>query len=163
MTIFLDFDDVIVDSNSKIKPLTTQEELLLFENDSYYDSLKFKPDILNVLHNIQNIYHIVILFKGSEKGLLKIQKWLDDNFPCEYRLLKLTNKIDMSNGIQISNNLFYLQSNAMLKILYKDFQKILHNEVDVNNEYIIANTWQEIESVLNFYNFYNIQTLERIR
>ena len=69
----------------------------------------------------------------------------------------------MSNGIQIDDNFGCLKPNATLKILYKSFNQFPWQEPDSDDEYIAVNTWEEIDSILDFYGKYNCKTLEKIR
>ena len=66
----------------------------------------------------------------------------------------------MQNSIQIDDNIQCLNTNASLKILYKNFNNYPWQQLD-NNECMIVNTWKEIDDVLNFYKDYDYETLEK--
>ena len=69
----------------------------------------------------------------------------------------------MKNSIQIDDNLKCLETNASLKILYKNFNDFPWQRPTGNEECISVNTWEEIDDILNFYKNYNCETLEEIR
>lgn len=191
-TIYLDFDNTIVESNQRvidilnnrynlakseadlndyqfnsIYPITEQEKLEIFESDEFYEKLRFKPGVLEVLNKYFNFYNIVIVSKGTANNLLKKEKWIKKNLPFNFKFIglrgqSLRKQIDMKNSIQIDDNLKCLETNASLKILYKNFNEFPWQRPN-GEECISVNTWNEIDDILGFYKNYNCETLEKIR
>ena len=192
-TIYLDFDNTIVESNKRvidilnnrynlsktesdlndyhfnsIYPITENEKLAIFESDEFYDNLKFKPGVLEVVYKYFAFYNIIIVSKGTKDNLLKKEKWIKSHLPFNFKFISLkgqslNKKIDMKNSIQIDDNLKCLETNASLKILYKNFNEFPWQRPTGNEECISVNTWEEIDDILNFYKNYNCETLEEIR
>ena len=192
-TIYLDFDNTIVESNKRvidilnnrynlsktesdlndyhfnsIYPITVKEKLAIVESDEFYDNLKFKPGVLEVLNKYFAFYNIIIVSKGTKNNLLKKEKWIKSHLPFNFKFIglkgqSLNKKIDMKNSIQIDDNLKCLETNASLKILYKNFNEFPWQRPTGNEECISVNTWEEIDDILNFYKNYNCETLEEIR
>lgn len=194
-TIYLDFDNTIVESNKRIiemlnskyntskteddlhdynynsiYPISEKEKLEMFESDDFYSGLEFKSGVLDVLNKYYQLYNIVIVSIGTEENLKKKKEWLKNNLPynfsfigCDGRRCK-KNRIDMDDAIQIDDNFDCLKTNATLKILYKSFNNFPWQEPDSNLEdFMMVNTWDEIDSILDFYKEYNCKTLEKIR
>lgn len=192
-TIFLDFDNTIVESNKKIidilnkkyniskteedlndynfnsiYPITFDEKISIFESDEFYNQLEFKPGVLEFLDKYNKYFNIIIISKGTKNNLIKKKKWLNKNLPG-YKFIGIEGqsfnkgKINMKHSIQIDDNFDCLKTNAELKILYKSFNNYPWQEPNENYEYIAVNTWNEIDSILEFYKNYNCKTLEKIR
>ena len=193
-TIYLDFDNTIVESNKRIVeilnnkyhtskteadikdyqfksiyPISEKEKLDIFESDEFYNGLEFKPKVLEVLNKYKDLYNFVIVSKGTNDNLVKKEQWIVNHLPYKVKFIGLSgqtfnkDEIDMSNGIQIDDNFGCLKTNATLKILYKSFNQFPWQEPDSDDEYIAVNTWEEIDSILDFYGKYNCKTLEKIR
>ena len=193
-TIYLDFDNTMVESNKRIieilnskyhtsktendlkdyqfdsiYPISEQEKLEMFESDEFYNGLEFKPQVLEVLNKYKDSYNFIIVSKGTPNNLVKKQNWIISHLPYNLKFIGLSgqtfkkDKIDMSDGIQIDDNFSCLKTNAALKILYKSFNQFPWQQPDTDDEYIAVNTWEEIDSILDFYGKYNCKTLEKIR
>lgn len=193
-TIYLDFDNTMVESNKRIieilnskyhtsktendlkdyqfdsiYPISEQEKLEMFESDEFYNGLEFKPQVLEVLNKYKDSYNFIIVSKGTPNNLLKKQNWIIAHLPYSLKFIGLSgqtfkkDEIDMSDGIQIDDNFSCLKTNAALKILYKSFNQFPWQQPDSDDEYIAVNTWEEIDSILDFYGKYNCKTLEKIR
>lgn len=193
-TIYLDFDNTMVESNKRIieilnskyhtsktendlkdyqfdsiYPISEQEKLEMFESDEFYNGLEFKPQVLEVLNKYKDSYNFIIVSKGTPNNLVKKQNWIISHLPYNLKFIGLSgqtfkkDEIDMSDGIQIDDNFSCLKTNAALKILYKSFNQFPWQQPDTDDEYIAVNTWEEIDSILDFYGKYNCKTLEKIR
>lgn len=192
-TIYLDFDNTIVESNKRvikilndkynisktesdltdyhfnsIYPISEKEKLEIFESDEFYNNLELKPGVMDVLNKYFNFFNIVIVSKGTKNNLLKKEEWIKKNLPFNFKFIGLkgqsfNKKIDMKNSIQIDDNIKSLDTNASLKILYKNFNEFPWQKPSGNEEYIPVDTWEQIDSILNFYKDYNCETLEEIR
>lgn len=192
-TIYLDFDNTIVESNKRvikilndkynisktesdlsdyhfnsIYPISEKEKLEIFESDDFYSGLELKPGVMDVLSKYFKFYNIVIVSKGTKNNLLKKEEWIKSHLPFNFKFIGLRGQsfnknIDMKNSIQIDDNIKCLETNASLKILYKNFNEFPWQQIKGNEECISVNTWEEIDSILNFYKNYNCETLEKIR
>lgn len=192
-TIYLDFDNTIVESNKRIidilnnkykisksekdlndynynsiYPITVEEKLSMFESDEFYSGLEFKPGVLDVLKKYADTYKIVIVSKGTPLNLEKKEKWIKQNIPFGFPFIGLSGqsfrkKVDMRGAIQIDDTFKCLETNASLKILYKNFNNFPWQQPECDEEYFVANTWEEIDSILDFYKQYNYKTLEKKR
>lgn len=193
-TIYLDFDNTMVESNKRIieilnskyhtskteedikdyqfnsiYPISEKEKLDMFESDEFYNGLEFKPQVLEVLNKYKDSYNFIIVSKGTPNNLVKKQNWIISHLPYNLKFIGLSgqtfkkDEIDMSDGIQIDDNFSCLKTNAALKILYKSFNQFPWQQPDTDDEYIAVNTWEEIDSILDFYGKYNCKTLEKIR
>lgn len=190
-TIYLDFDNTIVESNKRIidilnnkykisksekdlndynynsiYPITVEEKLSMFESDEFYSGLEFKPGVLDVLKKYADIYKIIIVSKGTPLNLEKKEKWIRQNIPFEFPFIGLSGqsfrkKVDMEGAIQIDDTFKCLETNASLKILYKNFNNFPWQQPECDEEYFTTNTWEEIDSILDFYKQYNYKTLEK--
>ncbi len=192
-TIYLDFDNTIVESNKRIiemlnekygtskteedlcdynynsiYPISESEKTKMFENDDFYNGLEFKYGVLDVLNKYNKFYNIIILSIGTEENLRKKQEWLKKFLP-DYQFIGIDgqtrkkNNINMENAIQIDDNFSCLKTNADLKILYKSFHNFPWQEPTSDEELMMVNTWEEIDSILDFYKKYNCKTLEKIK
>jgi len=190
-TLYLDFDNTIVETNKRIieilnnrynlskteqdlkdygyasiYPISNNEKLEIFESDEFYNGLNFKPQVLEVLDKYKDIYNIVIVSNGTDNNLIKKESWIKNHIPFNFKFIKAgkdsfnKKKVNMQNSIQIDDNIQCLNTNASLKILYKNFNNYPWQQLD-NNEYMIVNTWKEIDDVLNFYKDYDYETLEK--
>lgn len=152
-----------------IYPISEQEKLEMFESDEFYSGLEFKPQVLEVLNKYKDSYNFIIVSKGTPNNLVKKQNWIISHLPYNLKFIGLSgqtfkkDEIDMSDGIQIDDNFSCLKTNAALKILYKSFNQFPWQQPDTDDEYIAVNTWEEIDSILDFYGKYNCKTLEKIR
>lgn len=192
-TIYLDFDNTIVESNkriiemlndkynmdkteddlkdynySSIYPITEKEKNQMFESDNFYNGLEFKSGVLDVLNKYYQIYNIVIISMGTRENLRKKKEWLFNNMPdnLDFNFIgsneNIRNEINMSGAIQIDDNSDCLKTNATLKILYKNFHNFPWQKPDINaDEFMMVNTWGEIDSILGFYEEYDCKTLEK--
>ena len=194
MTIYLDFDNIIVESNKRIidmlnkkygtskteddlfdynynsiYPISEKEKLQMFESEEFYNGLEFKTGVLDVLNKYSQSYNIIILSVGTEENLKRKQAWLKNNLPYDFEFIGINGKskkkshINMDNAIQIDDNFDCLKTNATLKILYKSFHNFPWQEPTSNEELMVVNTWEEIDSILDFYKKYNCKTLEKIK
>lgn len=118
LNLFIDFDEVLVDSirsillilNSRygtdFKPndctqwdfkdlfpdVTPNEVEKCFESDEFWNSLKFKTvgqNVLDFLDELKLYYNIVVVSKGTEINLKKKKQWLMDNMPIPYSFIPI--------------------------------------------------------------------------
>lgn len=191
-TIYLDFDNTIVESNKRIidmlnkryniskteddladynynsiYPITEQEKNAMFESDEFYNGLELKNGVLDVLNKYCDYYNIIIVSKGTKENLIKKEQWIKTHLP-DFEFIGLQgsplnkNEIDMSNSIQIDDSFGCLKTNANLKILYKSYNNFPWQQPDNTEDYVAVNSWEEIDSILDFYRTYEYKTLEKI-
>lgn len=125
LNLFIDFDEVLVDSIRSIllilnprygtdfKPddctrwdfkdlfpdITSDEVEKCFESDEFWNTLRFKTagqNVLDFLDKLKPYYHIVIVSKGTETNLKKKKQWLMDNMPIPYSFIPIG--LDGSKG-----------------------------------------------------------------
>ena len=160
-------DDLEDYGYTSIAPITEEEKLGIFESDEFFSNLKFKSDFLKVLNKYDGKVKFVITTKGTAENLKKKEQWIKENIPGNISFVGITNnslskrQVDMTNGIQIDDCTAALDTNADIKILYKDN----HNfnwQSNYNNTYIlVVNTWLEIDDILSFYSSYDYKTLSK--
>lgn len=125
LNLFMDFDEVLVDSIRSIllilnprygtdfKPddctqwdfrdlfpdITPDEVEKCFESDEFWGTLRFKTvgqNVLDFLDKLKSYYNIVIVSKGTETNLKKKRQWLIDNMPIPYSFIPIG--LDGSKG-----------------------------------------------------------------
>lgn len=191
-TVYVDFDNTIVESNQKvieilndkyglnkseddledygytsIAPITEEEKLGIFESDEFFSNLKFKSDFLKVLNKYDGKVKFVITTKGTAENLKKKEQWIKENIPGNISFVGITNnslskrQVDMANGIQIDDCTAALDTNADIKILYKDNHNFNWQSNYNNTDILVVNTWLEIDDILSFYSSYDYKTLSK--
>ena len=191
-TVYVDFDNTIVESNQKvivilndkyglnkseddledygytsIAPITEEEKLGIFESDEFFSNLKFKSDFLKVLNKYDGKEKFVITTKGTAENLKKKEQWIKENIPGNISFVGITNnslskrQVDMTNGIQIDEGTAALDTNADIKILYKDNHNFNWQSNYNNTDILVVNTWLEIDDILSFYSSYDYKTLSK--
>ena len=191
-TVYVDFDNTIVESNQKvieilndkyglnkseddledygytsIAPITEEEKLGIFESDEFFSNLKFKSDFLKVLNKYDGKVKFVITTKGTAENLKKKEQWIKENIPGNISFIGITNnslskrQVDMTNGIQIDDCTAALDTNADIKILYKDNHNFNWQSNYNNTDILVVNTWLEIDDILSFYSLYDYKTLSK--
>lgn len=191
-TVYVDFDNTIVESNQKvieilndkyglnkseddledygytsIAPITEEEKLGIFESDEFFSNLKFKSDFLKVLNKYDGKVKFIITTKGIAENLKKKEQWVKENIPGNVSFVGITNnslskkQVDMTNGIQIDDCTAALDTNADIKILYKDNHNFNWQSNYNNTDILVVNTWLEIDDILSFYSSYDYKTLSK--
>lgn len=192
MTIYVDFDNTIVESNQKvidilnkkykttktekdlkdynfnsIAPISIEEKLNIFEDDAFFTDLKIKENFLNVLDKYYDKLEFVIVSKGTEANLIKKQKWIKENIPYDIKFIGITNnslskkKVNMCGGFQIDDCTKALDTNAEIKILYKNYNNFAWQLGYSNKEILVVNDWSEIDDIISFYSIYHYKTLKK--
>ena len=70
-------------------------------------------------------------------------------------------QVDMSDGIQIDDCTAALDTNASLKILYKDNHNFSWQSDYSNTNIMVVNNWEEIDEIISFYSTYDYKTLSK--
>ena len=192
MDVYIDFDNTIAESNQKIidilnkmynlekteedlkdfgfksiAPITNDEKMSLFESDEFFENLKLKDGVLNVIDKHRNNFNFIVTTIGSEKNLSKKREWLKEQIPFELDFVGIVNDrlskkmICMKKGIQVDDCMFSLDTNARVKILYKSNNNFPWQKGYINKDVIVVNNWSEIDEILDFLKDYDYKTLKK--
>ena len=129
-TLYLDFDNTIVESNkriieilnkrynlskteedlkdygySSIYPISKEEKIKMFESDEFYNGLNFKSGVLEVLDKYKNIYNIVIISNGTDNNLSKKEIWIKNNLPFDCKFIKAGKNLLNKNKVNMKNSI----------------------------------------------------------
>lgn len=160
ITIYLDFDNTIVESNKRvieilneryggskneedltdygfnsIHKISEEEKLSIFESDDFFTNLQFKPHIIDVITKNYNNFNWVITTKGTQTNLDKKFAWLDEHWPFNMSKIGITNDNLSKSQIDMSDGIQIDDVSAALDT--KAAIKILYK--DYNNF-----CWQQI-------------------
>lgn len=192
MDVYIDFDNTIAESNQKIidilnkmynlekteedlkdfgfksiAPITNDEKMSLFESDEFFENLKLKDGVLNVINKHRNNFNFIVTTIGSEKNLSKKREWLKEQIPFELDFVGIVNDrlskkmICMKKGVQVDDCMFSLDTNAKVKILYKSNNNFPWQKGYINKDIIVVNNWSEIDEILDFLKDYDYKTLKK--
>lgn len=129
-TIYLDFDNTIVESNKRvieilnqrygtnkteddlwdygynsIYHITNEEKLGIFESDDFFNHLQFKNGVIKAIRDNYDKFEWVITTKGTENNLKKKFAWLDRNFPFKMRYIGINNNNFSKASVDMSNGI----------------------------------------------------------
>lgn len=131
----------------------------VFDSDEFYSNLKFKEDSYNILSKYCEFYDIQLVTKVCRDSLSKKAEWISKNI--DRRVIPNiifidTNSskgvIDMRNGILVDDFVENTrETNAMIKILYSPYPSMEDCHIDNLDEVYKVSTWDEIDSILEFY------------
>ena len=162
-------DDLVDYGYKSIAPITEEEKLSIFSSDDFFSNLRFKSDFLKVLNKYSDKVKFIITTKGTEENLKKKKEWVKDNIPCDIGFVGMNNdslskkQVDMAGSIQIDDCTDALDTNAEIKILYKDGHNFSWQSNYDNTNILVVNTWSQIDEILSFYSIYDYTTLEDIK
>lgn len=130
MTVYVDFDNTIVESNKRIiellnkkynlsktendlcdygyksiAPITDEEKLLLFESDDFFDDLKFKDGFLEMLDRHHEHIKFIVVTKGTQKNLEKKEAWIKNNLPFDIEFVGITNNDFSKKTVDMSDGI----------------------------------------------------------
>lgn len=160
-TIYLDFDNTIVESNKKvieilnkrygenkseedlvdygfnsIHKISEQEKLSIFESDDFFTDLQFKPHIIDIITKNYDKFNWVITTKGTKANLDKKFAWLDEHWPFDMQRIGITNDNLSKSKVDMSNGIQIDDVSAALDT--KAAVKILYKDY---NDFC----WQQIK------------------
>lgn len=184
LNLFIDFDEVLVDSIRSIllilnprygtdfKPddctrwdfkdlfpdITPDEVKKCFESDEFWGTLRFKTTgqhVLDFLDKLKPCYNIVIVSKGTETNLKKKRQWLMDNMPISYIFIPIG--LDGSKG----------EINMAGGVHIDDNQYYL-NESNATYKLLFANTphttnWNNEWEGEMFNSFYDLRVIDALK
>lgn len=161
ITIYLDFDNTIVESNKKvieilnkrynqskteddlkdygfnsIHKISEEEKLGIFDSDEFFTNLQFKPHIIDIINRHFNDFNWVITTKGTKTNLEKKFAWLDEHWPFQMERVGITSDNLSKSMVNMANGIQIDDVTAALDT--KAAVKILYK--DYNNF-----CWQQIE------------------
>lgn len=192
ITVYIDFDNTMVESNKKvieilnkrysldkteedlvdygynsIAPITEKEKLEIFESDEFFDKLELKKGFMEFFNRNKKRINFVVATKGTPVNLEKKEKWLRKNISKKIKFIGIVNEgfskkqVDMNGAIQIDDFITALDTNAGLKILYKDNHSFEWQTNYINTDIMVVNTWEEVDDILTFYLEYDYKTLNK--
>lgn len=141
--------------------LTHKNIIEVFDNDDFFDDLELFDGFLEVIHKFEKHFNYYIATIGTPNNLINKKIYCCDNFDFKYEYKPIQkdgtgkNEIDMSNGILIDDHIDNLRnSNAKIKILFKNGMDTNWNKIDLNKEedrqFMVADSWFDVESILDF-------------
>ena len=111
-SIFVDFDNTIVESNQgvidilnnrynltkgeedlrdygycSIFPISEREKLDIFESNDFFKNLQFKEGFLDFFQQYKDTYKFVVTTKGTPLNIEKKQAWIHDNISPEIEVV----------------------------------------------------------------------------
>ena len=154
-----DYRDVYRYDFKDLFPECTDEVIdYIFSSEELFNNIKLFEKCKDILSD-DNL-NIKIISVGTIKNLDLKNYWLKNNFDFNAQLIgfedKQTDKeksvIDMSNQVFIDDRIAVLRnSNAKIKILYRNGTDVSWNHISPNEEWYVVDTWDEIGEILNFY------------
>lgn len=154
--------------------ITKKDIVEAFESDEFWDSVTINEYFKNLINNkvIEKYCKICFSTRGTEKNLKKkrimLTKFMEDNAlkNLEWEFIGIDTKIysedhgkkhvNMKHGIQIDDNINYLNTNADVKILVTngietDYNCYNHEEaINKENLYIVSSL-KEAEEIITFF------------
>ncbi len=141
------------------KYITIEEVEEIYNSKEFFEKIKLKEGFIKFVNDFNKYIKITIITKGWEENLLHKKNFFKYNLPqakflgmcfAENNSFDKSN-IDMSEGIQIDDRTDCLQSNANIKILYRDKPETFHNHVPIGqNNFYLCTSWEEIGQIIEF-------------
>lgn len=126
--------------------------------DEKFSSGTFTSFINPILYEIKNKYDIIILIDGNKKNIDKKRDWLKKESPFvsidEKEFIKLTKKEEV---IFIGGSKIFANKKIKLRLLFNDNKVIRIPGVEA----YFVNNWEEVSSILNFYEKYDFTNLNK--
>lgn len=130
ITIYLDFDNTIVESNKRvieilnerygenkneddlwdygynsIHNISEEEKLSIFESDDFFKDLQFKPRAIDTINKRYEQFNWVITTKGTDINLEKKFAWLDKYWPFKMDRVGITNNNFSKSSVDMTNGI----------------------------------------------------------
>ena len=149
------------DFKSVLPSITSQQLLSVFESEEFWKTIEPNPDFMLLMSSpFVEHYFIRFVSKGTAVNLLYketfIHKLMSSFQNVKYEFIGLamgTSKstIDMSDGVQIDDNCYYLDTNAASKYLVKNHRETEYNQCPKNEDnFYTINTLVEFLEILKF-------------
>lgn len=149
-----------------IYPISIEEKLDMFCSDDFFQGLVFKEGFIDFLDKYHDILEVTIVSKSrNEEQIVKKDNWIKQNIPYNVNFIGIIvddlgkHTINMKDSIQIDDCTEALNTNAEIKILYKDFNDYPWQKDYQNKNILLTNTWNEISDIVEFYLQHNYKTL----
>lgn len=129
------------------------------ETEDFINSVEFFEDFLKYYEKRKNDFNWIFVTKGTGKFFNIKQNILEKKLGYDIELIHINpeqekNIIDMSNGIQIDDFYWNLNTNAKIKILVKNFIDTDYNFIpDIRDDLYIVNDWKDIGSCLDWFKY----------
>lgn len=135
----------------------------IFCSEDFFIDLEFHEGVIETLEKLKDNLNIHIATLGLDDNLDKKQIFLKNKIKeINYNFVGVLDKgkeelndkscVDMSNSIFIDDRVTNLRnSNANIKILFKDYRHYYWQEVEPNDNIYIVNSWEEIYDILKFF------------
>ncbi len=143
----------------------------MYKSEEFWNNIKINKNFEKIIENklINKNYKIEFTTRGSSENLKKKEETLKlflENKEIEWEFNGINNEkiheqhgkshINMSNGIQIDDNINYLNTNAKIKILLTnnietDYNRFNKKEIMNNTNLYIINDLSELEDILVFF------------
>ena len=160
-------DDLVDYGYKSIALITEEEKLNIFSSDDFFSNLRFKSDFLKVFNKYCGQVEFIVTTKGTPNNLLKKEAWIKEHIPYQVKFIGINNgglskkQVNMSDGIQIDDCTAALDTNASLKILYKDNHNFSWQSDYSNTDIMVVNNWEEIDEIISIYSTYDYKTLSK--
>ena len=129
----------------------------MFEDKDFYENITafdYCCDVINQRRD-SDMFKFNIVTCGTQEKLLNKYNWIMNNIKGDIAirgLLQPTKKgLDMTGAIQIDDEIINLrESNAAVKILFRNHKDREYNRPYRNEELYIVNDWREINDIFSF-------------
>lgn len=129
----------------------------MFEDKDFYENITafdYCCDVINQRRD-SDMFKFNIVTCGTQENLLNKYNWIMNNIKGDIAirgLLQPTKKgLDMAGAIQIDDEIISLrESNAAVKILFRNHKDREYNRPYRNEELYIVNDWREINDIFSF-------------
>ena len=181
--LYINFDNTVVESNKRILELLKDEKdfidlndyiykkyklemkeqiLDIISSDEFFNDLIFKDGFLDFFNKNKYNYNFIFYTIGNQEKINKTQEWIEKNISKDLKCIDFNykNKINMKNSVQINDSVMNFNTNAKIKILYKDYNNFKKQKNLINNSILAVNKWSEIDEILSFFNKYDYKTLK---
>ena len=155
-------------------PKITKKDIYeVFSHPAFFNNLSFVESSKEVIRELSKFYKVNIVTFGDRDNLVKKYEYITDNLVVEspIRFIGLEEKkystkrvVDMSDGIFVDDRIDnLLNSNAKVKILFKNYKDFPWNRLPPNSDILVVNTWNEVLEAAIFFMAYSEVFDEMVR
>lgn len=143
-----------IDKNIKL-----QDFFRYVETKDFINEVEFFEDFVEYYKKRKNDFNWIFITKGTLNFFNIKQKLLEKKLGYDIEFIHISpnqekNIVDMTNGIQIDDFYWNLDTNAKIKILVKNFIDTDYNFVpDIRDDLYIVNDWKDIGSCLDWFKY----------
>lgn len=134
----------------------SQEDIQnIFGSEEFFDeNLEFIKGCKEVLYKYKDSYDIIILTASKGNNLIHKKEWISKNLPFVKKVISTNNNNksikELKNSIQIDDIVECLNTNAKVKLLFKNNNNYIWQR-HMNDDIYDVNYWDEIDKILDFY------------